>query len=510
MFTVNNKKSLITFIGVAIAGLIIINWLARGWFFRLDLTDNKMYSLSESSKSVVSKIDDLLTMKVYFSENLPGEYGNNLRYLQDMVEEYASYSKNIRYEFYQPETNEELETEAQKYGISPVQLQVIENDKFEIKKVYMGMVFIYEDEREIIPIIPNSGLEYNITSIIKKMVDKNKKTVGIATLENQDIKTDNIIEMLRQTYDVRNIDLAVEVPIEIDVILVSGVEDSISTEEFENLELFIQRGGNIFIGQSRIKTDLQTQNAEGIQSNIFDLLNQYGLGIRENLVLDLQCGQISVLQNRGIFRMQTAVEYPFFPLIRNFADDQIVVKGLEQVRTLFPSELWAYEDTSSSVSTFGSIGSSFIPLLYSSERSGSMEQFFSLNPIQNPAFSTLNEEGKVVAALSNIVVSEEGMTSQILLVGDSRFLSDDAGGSIPENTIFVLNAVDYLMGDSELISIRSREITTRPLKDDIADTARKNWKWANRVLPAGLILALGLFRLRKDKNRAGRLEEMYE
>ncbi len=465
-----------------------------------------MYSLSDSSKSVVSKIDDLLTMKVYFSENLPGEYGNNLRYLHDMIEEYASYSKNIRYEFYQPETDEELETEAQKYGISPVQLQVIENDKLEIKKVYMGMVFIYEDEREIIPIIPNSGLEYNITSIIKKMVDKNKKTVGMVTLANQDIKTETISEMLRQTYNVRDIDLEVEVPLEIDVILVSGVEDSISVTEIENLDTFIQRGGNVFIGQNRIKTDLQTQSAEPIQSNIFELLNKYGLGIRENLVLDLQCGQISVLQNRGIFRMQTAVEYPFFPLIRGFAADQIVVKGLEQVRTLFPSEVWAYEDTTGSLQLNKAM---FTPLLFTSDKSGTMEQFFSLNPVQNPAFSTLNEEEKVVAGLTQVVVSDEGLSSQILLVGDSKFLDDGAGGGIAENTIFVLNAVDYLMGDSELISIRSREITTRPL-EEIADRTRNTWKWANRVLPAGLIFVFGLFRLRKDKSRAKRLEEIYE
>ena len=72
-----NKKSFITYIGIVAAILVIFNVVSRNWFFRLDLTENKMYSLSESSKSVVSKIDDRLTMKVYFSDNLPGEYGNN-------------------------------------------------------------------------------------------------------------------------------------------------------------------------------------------------------------------------------------------------------------------------------------------------------------------------------------------------------------------------------------------------------------------------------------------------
>ncbi len=509
MYNVNSKQSLISFLVIAVLGLAVLNWLSLGWFHRLDLTDNDIYTLSPDSKSMVNKIDNLLTMKIYFSDNLPGEYGNNRRYLQDMVEEYSSYSNNIRYEFYQPETDEELETKAQEYGISPVQLQVIENDKLEIKKVYMGMVFIYEDEREIIPVIPNAGLEYNITSIIKKLVDKNKKTVGIATLGNQDIKTENISELLRQTYNVRNIDLAIEVSSEIEVILISGVEDSISIEEVNNLDAFIKRGGNIFIGQNRIKTDLQTQSAEEIQSNIFGFLERYGLGIRSNLVLDSQSGQISVLQNRGIFRMQSAVDYPFFPLVRNFASDQVVVNSLEQVRTLFPSEIWEHKDTLelNKSSIFSSL--SFTPLFFTSNKSGTMEQFFSLNPVQNPAFNTLNESKKILAALSEIKHSNDDSISQIILVGDSRFILDDAGGGIAENTIFVINSVEYLMGDSGLISLRSREITTRPLNQDITDRSRKNWKWANRLLPAGLILVLGLFRLRKDKKRAKMLEQMY-
>ena len=84
----HNKKSFITYIAIIAAILVILNIVSRNWFFRLDLTENKLYSLSESSKSVVSKIDDRLTMKGYFSDNLPGEYGNNRRYLQDIFEKF--------------------------------------------------------------------------------------------------------------------------------------------------------------------------------------------------------------------------------------------------------------------------------------------------------------------------------------------------------------------------------------------------------------------------------------
>jgi ABC-type uncharacterized transport system involved in gliding motility auxiliary subunit len=67
---INSKKNFIVYSLVLFAALVVFNMISRNKFFRWDLTDNKMYSLSESSKSVVSKIDDLMTLKVYFSNNL--------------------------------------------------------------------------------------------------------------------------------------------------------------------------------------------------------------------------------------------------------------------------------------------------------------------------------------------------------------------------------------------------------------------------------------------------------
>ena len=72
--------------------LFLLNAISKNWFFRWDLTDNNMYSLSASSESVVDQIDDLLTMKIYFSDDLPGEYANNRRYLQDLLEEFEAIS----------------------------------------------------------------------------------------------------------------------------------------------------------------------------------------------------------------------------------------------------------------------------------------------------------------------------------------------------------------------------------------------------------------------------------
>lgn len=151
--------------------LFLLNGISRNKFFRLDLTDNNMYSLSTSSESVVEQVDDLLTMKVYFSDDLPGEYANNRRYLQDILEEYAAFSNgNIRFEFFRPEDDQNIEQEAQKAGIMPVQMQVVDNDKLEVKRVLMGMVILYEDKKEVFPVIQTTtGLEYEITTRIKNL-----------------------------------------------------------------------------------------------------------------------------------------------------------------------------------------------------------------------------------------------------------------------------------------------------------------------------------------------------
>jgi len=98
--------------------------------------------------------------------------------------------------------------------------------------------------------------------------------------------------------------------------------------------------------------------------------------------------------------------------------------------------------------------------------------------------------------------------SQMILVGDSEFMSDQGGGRSPENHIFIMNSVDFLVGDRDLIALRSRQITSRPL-EEVSDGARRTWKWINIITPSLLIIGFGLIRIRNQKNRSGVLEELY-
>ncbi|MFQ6612526.1 MAG: GldG family protein [Fidelibacterota bacterium] len=502
----NLKRYFFLPVGILTIVLILVNLISRNWFFRLDLTDNKMYSLSKSSREIVKQIDDLLTMKVYFSENLPGEYGNNRRYLQDILEEYAAYSDgNIRFEFFNPETDQDLETEAQKAGITPVQLQVVENDKLEVKRIFMGMVMLYEDKKEVLPVIQTTtGLEYEITTGIKKLVEKNRRVVGFVNREDQMTSSRGVMMLLQQRYRVQPVDLSDEIPDNIRVLFLSGMSDSLQTAEKDHLNAYINRGGNLFIAQNRVRADLQNQQASLIQSDIFDLLKSWGFEVAENLVLDRVCGRVNVMQNMGFIRMNVPMDYPLIPVIRTFNQDEPLVSGLEQLQFLFPSEI--QPDTTSQDSSVH-----FVPLMYTSDHSGIMKGYFNLSPDpkMNPVLQRLNQRRKLVAARTEITNLETGVVSQIILVADSQFLLDEGGGMSPENHVFIMNAADYLLGERELIALRSREITSRPL-GDISDSGKQTWKWVNIILPSLLIVIFGFVRMRQQKRRAKWLEELYD
>ena len=497
-----NKNSFISYTLVLLLGLVIINVVGRSWYLRYDFTDTKMYSLSNSSKNVVEKIDDLLIMKVYFSEDLPNELGNTRRFLQDLLEEYTAKSNgNIRFYFSAPESNEDLEKEARKDGIQPVQMQVVENDNLEIKQVYLGMVILYDGDKETIPVIQTTtGLEYLITTKIKNLVDTDKKTVGLASFSDDvEIPTKSISDQLKQHYKVKKVDIKTVIEPDIDVLLVSGTKDSVSDVLIKNLDNYLASGKNLLISQSGVHTDMQTQQATDITSNVFDFISKYGVNISKNIVLDKSCGRVQVQQQMGMFRMNVPMEYPFLPIVKSFNKDELIVSGLEQVHLFFPSEIIIDSVLNQNVIDVKKLFSS-------SNNSGIMSGRYTLSPDpkSNPFLLNLNQKAKLLSSSS---VLKNG--AELILISDSQFLSDEAGMSIPENNVFLMNAVDYLSGDKELISLRSREITSRPL-EEIKDGSRRTWKWINILLPSILIIAFGFSRSKSENNRSKLIKQIYE
>ncbi|SLM32128.1 Predicted ABC-type transport system, membrane protein [Desulfamplus magnetovallimortis] len=176
-----NKGAWIKFL-LYFAVVVLVNVAGVTLFFRADLTSNGLYSLSDASHEVVESLSEPLSIKVFFTKNLPAPHNNTERYLHDLMEEYAARGgKLFNYRFYDVTAGEAGMTEqtnvnrqmAEDYGISPVQIRIIENDEVKFQQAYMGLVIIHGDMMEKIPAITSTnGLEYTLTTAIQKLNNK--------------------------------------------------------------------------------------------------------------------------------------------------------------------------------------------------------------------------------------------------------------------------------------------------------------------------------------------------
>ena len=510
-----NKPTLFNLI-ILIAIIVFLNLVSLTLFSRFDLSKGHVYSLSKASKETVRVLEDRLVVKAYFSKNLPGEYADAYRYTRDLLSEYQAYSRGkLRFEFIDPTNEENLKEEARKNQISPVQMRVVENDKLEIREVYMGLVFLYQNKTEAIPLIQNTrGLEYDITSTVKKITAQGMKKLAffqteppppqnIPGMPPQQEEFGTVRQMLSESYEVNVIDLTQPVTDDVDVLFFTGIKDSLSYDQLYNLDSYITSGGNVLFYQDRINADIQNQTAKPIDSNLFDLLRSYGINIKSNIVADAQCGQVQIQRMQGIFRVMTPVFYPFFPIINNVNKDNLIVKNLDQMQLIFTSEI----DTTKIAE-----GIEFEPLLFTSASSGevkaprfdiSVNQFMNANLGQMfidppkivsgiytgsfPSFFKTGEEDEII----------DSPVARILVLPDREFIEDAGAVSVPGNLDFVLNSVDYMASESTLIEIRSRETEYKPLRE-LSNPVRKTVKWLNILI----------YELKKEIKRPFKYEEM--
>ncbi|MFH2057326.1 MAG: Gldg family protein [Pseudomonadota bacterium] len=177
----SSKEKYLKFI-VYIIVIILINIVGITLFLRIDLTRGKIYSLSTASQEVVATLSEPLSIKVFFSKDLPAPHNNTERYLKDLLEEYASKGgKLFNYTFYNvtPDEGAVMQNSdknrdmARNYGIDPIQIQIMENDEVKFKNAYMGLIIIHGDLIEKIQTITSTnGLEYQLTAAIQKMNNK--------------------------------------------------------------------------------------------------------------------------------------------------------------------------------------------------------------------------------------------------------------------------------------------------------------------------------------------------
>ncbi|MGE5840670.1 MAG: GldG family protein, partial [Deltaproteobacteria bacterium] len=169
--------------------LVLVNAAGTTLFFRVDLTENDVYSISKASRAVVSSLSEPLSIHVFFTKNLPAPHNNTERYLHDLLGEYANYaSRHFNYRFYDVSPDEgditkeakDNQALARQYGIFPIQIQAIEKDEVKFQKAYMGLAIVHGDLTERIPTVTTTeGLEYRLTMAMQRLNSKISALLGL-------------------------------------------------------------------------------------------------------------------------------------------------------------------------------------------------------------------------------------------------------------------------------------------------------------------------------------------
>jgi len=497
-----------------VAGIILVlNFLSYQIFARFDLTEGKIYSISKISKETVSNLDDIVNIKIYFSENLPPQYMAVRQEVGDILAEYQNYANNkLSVDFIDPKDDEDLALELQMLGIPKLQFNVLENDKYEVIGGYMGIAVEYGDRQQGIPVVNNTrNLEYQITSTIKKVTAENIPTIAFSSGhgewdQNEDTKIIN--QKLGEIYTMRTVDLstAEEIPEDINTLIINGPKEAFSDRQMYLIDQFIMQGNSVIFLIDGVNIDdslIATVNPGSLEK----LLESYGTKIEPYFVLDTSSDMASFSQ--GFMRFTT--EYPFFVKIDSNGLNQDAASVAKLQNLILP---WVSPVT---INLNKNSEADIKTLAMTTKDAWLMKENFTLQPQGTFGFYADPEQyslvavvsGKINSAFSSYVPAEDKdkgnnqyiattENARIIVVGDSDFTKDDFMNRYPDDATFMQNIVDSVSLDGDLIKIRSKDVAERPL-EKIDDSKKNSIKLFNIFGITVIVLAFGILRYYQRK-----------
>jgi len=497
-----NTKSLLI-----LAVLVLVNLVSFYYYFRIDLTEDGIYSLSKASKNILKSIDETITVSAYFTEDLPPQLAKTKSDFKDLLIEYNSASKgNLVYEFINPNADPEAEARAHQEGIRPVIINAREKDQVKQQKVYLGAVIHIGEEKDIIPVIqPGSAMEYDLSASIKKLSIVEKPKVGWVQGHGEPgiAATMQANQELSILYDVEEINLAdagADLSIYKTIVVIAPL-DTIPYPDLMRLDQYLAQGGNIFIGINRVDGNMQQARGESIETGLEQWLSSKGIMVENSFVVDASCGSVTVRQQQMGFAFNTNIPFPYLPIVNKFADHPIT-KGLESVIFPFASPIVFTGDTSIN----------FTPIARSSDKSGYQATPLTFDVNKKWSEQDFKSPNQVVAAVFSGNITGDSY-SNIVVVSSGTFAVNGEGQQgqqlQPDNVSLLVNSIDWLADETGLIDLRTKEVTSRPL-DQVSDAKKAFMRWLNFLLPIILIIVYGVLRYQgRRRIRNKRMEEGY-
>ncbi|MFH7014484.1 gliding motility-associated ABC transporter substrate-binding protein GldG [Flavobacterium sp. FlaQc-52] len=546
-FTQQNIKTL----GITVFILIVLNVLGNLYFHRFDLTKDKRYTLSETSLNIVKQVQNPLSIKIYMQGDLPADFRRLQQETKQLLEEFQAYNNHIVFEFVDPLENKDESMDLIKSlyqkGLTPINITVDDKGKQSQAMVFPWAVAVYNNKEVNIPLLKNrmgasteqkvmgsiQHLEYSIADAINKITKDKQKKVAIIK-GNGEINEIHIAKMLmqiRESYYIGPFTLdsvsksptgTLEALKKYDLAIISKPTETFSDEEKQVLDQFIMNGGKTLWLIDQVAADMDSlYNQSGAtlayprDLNLNDMFFKYGFRINPDLVKDeygtpikLATGEQGSATQYQEFKWKYAPEvYPTssHPIVKNlggikfdFASPIDTLKnGIKKTVLLQSSQYSKIIGTPAEIN-LDIVNEKTTPQEYVDKGDlplsvlleGSFHSAFEnrVLPFKEGSFLAKGKPTKM------IVISDGDLAKNQL---DKNRMPVELGydqrtGKLYDNKDFMMNCINYLLDDTGLINIRSKDLDLPLLdKDKVSD----NYSRAQFItigLPILILLIFGL------------------
>lgn len=541
----NNRIQLLYIFGI----VLTLHLLGSFFFYRFDLTKDKRYTLSTTSLNLLKEVKNPLSIKVYMQGDLPAEFKRLQQETKQILEEFQAYNSNIVFEFVDPMENQEesmdLIKDLYRKGLTPINITVDDKGKQSQALVFPWAIATYDNKEVSIPLLKNQmgasttqkvigsvqHLEYSFSDAFNKITKAKQKKVAIIK-GNGELKEAFIAKFLLQVRDsyfiapftldsvAKNPEGSLQALKEYDLAVIAKPSEAFSESEKQVLDQYLMNGGKTIWLVDQVVAEIDSlYNPSGASLayprdlNINDLFFKYGIRINPDIVKDEQGSPIQLASGEpGSATRFQQFNWKYAPLVTPISTHPIV-KNLGGIKFDFANSIDTLKNSikktvllqsspySKRVGTPTAINLSMvsettspadypntggIPLAVLLE--GSFHSAFEnrIKAFEQTNFQSTSKPTKMIVISDGDILRNQLDKNQLPV----ELGYDQRSGNLYDNKDFLMNSVNYLLDDSGLINIRSKDLDL-PLLDK--EKVYANYTYI-QVLTIGLpILILLLF-----------------
>ena len=541
-----NKRRALLRLTFLVAIVVLLNIVLSGFFFRVDLTEEKRFSLSEPTQALLEEQDDIVFVRIFLS----GDLTPNMQQLQsatlDMLKQFRSYGgDNIQWEVVNPfDITDEVNLgkyvkELEEQGIYSVPFGSADREQTSKTFLFPYASVTYKDRElslllldQIQPLSPIydpttaiSLLEYKFSKSIRLLGNRNKPDIAFIQGHNEldTLDVQDIAISLSELYNIYRIDLPQSEYIDTlyDVVVVAKPRSKFSDADKYKIDQYIMYGGRVLWLIDPLVAEFDSLRRTGeflpveYDLNIMDQLLQYGARVNSDIIQDKQCTRVKVPYGN------TFEDRPWVynPVLTGFNKRHPISANVDAIEGKFMSSIdtTAVEGIEKTILLTTSQNSRYIrvgtPVKYN------LVQSQYLDPLQfnqpelpvavllegsfNSAFIARKPTARLMQnnRLGNGPFVEKGINTKQIVISDGdmiRNFVDDEGKIYPlgannieryifGNKDFVMNCIEYLTDNTGLMETRAKEVRLRPIDKEQVAANKTQWQFVNIAAPVLLI-----------------------